>query len=51
MAKKVFFARGRKQALTGDHVKKISRIFLWVDQKSISFLGTGQLSLLKSDKR
>ena len=45
------FARGRKRASPGDHAKKISRIFLWVDQKGISFLGSGQLSLLKSDKR
>ena len=45
------FARGRKQASPGDHVKKISRIFLSVDQKGIYFLGTAQLSLLKSDNR
>ena len=37
-------------ASPGYHVKKISRIFLWVDQKGISFLGSGQLSLPKSDK-
>ena len=50
MAKNVFCARA-KMASPGDHVKKISRIFLWVNQKGISFLGSGQLSLLKSDKR
>ena len=42
---------GRHRASPGDHVKKISRIFLWVDQKGIYFLGPAQLSLLKSDKR
>ena len=47
---KTCFARGRKQASPEDHVKKISTIF-WVDQKGISFLGSAQLSLLKSDNR
>ena len=48
MAKNVFCTR-RKQASSGDHVKNIFRIFLWVDQKGIFFLGSGQLSLFKSD--
>ena len=42
---------GRYRASPGDHVKKMSRIFLCVDQKGINFLGSAQLSLLKSDKR
>ena len=42
---------GRHRASPGDHVKKMSRIFLCVDQKGINFLGSAQLSLLKSDKR
>ena len=50
MAKNELCNRAKRASL-GDHVKKISRIFLWVDQKGISFLGSGQLSLLKSDKR
>ena len=41
----------RHRASPGDHVKKMSRIFLCVDQKGINFLGSAQLSLLKSDKR
>ena len=48
MAKNVFCTR-QKQASSGDHVKNIFRIFLWVDQKGIFFLGSGQLSLFKSD--
>ena len=43
--------KGRHRASPGDHVKKMSRIFLCVDQKGINFLGSAQLSLLKSDKR
>ena len=50
MAKNELCTRA-KTGVAGDHVKTISRIFLWVDQKGISFLGSGQLSLLKSDKR
>ena len=50
MAKNVFCAR-RKRASSRDHVQKISRTFLWVDQKGIFFLGSGQLSLFKSDKQ
>ena len=50
MTKNVFCAR-RKRASLGDHVKKINIIFLWVDQKGIYFLGSAQLSLLKSDKQ
>ena len=42
---------GRHRASPGDHVKKMSRIFLCVDQKGINFLGSAQLSLLKLDKR
>ena len=42
---------GRHRASPGDHVKKMSRIFLCLDQKGINFLGSAQLSLLKSDKR
>ena len=41
----------RHRASPGDHVKKMSRIFLCLDQKGINFLGSAQLSLLKSDKR
>ena len=48
MAKNVFCTR-RKRASSGDHVKKNFKIFVWVDQKSIFFLGSGQLSLFKSD--
>ena len=42
---------GRHWASPGDHLKKMSRIFLCVDQKGINFLGSAQLGLLKSDKR
>ena len=41
----------RHRESPGDHLKKMSRIFLCVDQKGINFLGSAQLSLLKSDKR
>ena len=48
MAKIVFCTR-RKRASSGDHVKKMFRIFLWVDQKGIFFLGSAQLSFFKLD--
>ena len=50
MAKNVFCVQA-KTVSPGDHIKKISTIFLWLDQKGISFLVSAQLSLLKSDKR
>ena len=49
---------GRHRAspgVTGRHrettLKKCPEFFLCVDQKGINFLGSAQLSLLKSDKR
>ena len=47
---KTCFAAGENRRRQETTLKRFPAFF-WVDQKGISFLGSAQLSLLKSDKR